>query len=253
MRSFNHQSIVHAIRSALIALSYKEALGISTLEIEPWLPQTCLPGTCLFPVSHYELSSLECALQLHSSRRPWQIPQTNAPKFIHLTNPTWSAACCSNVAKRLSKHCRSSSLESKIDARSHWAMNTPFLIRVLYTRYSMRCTCFEMFSGHVSRNFLNISTLVRAFLQSGFGCFGIAYAHASGLLLAQLHSHFQTSKCRHLVPASLPNTPKRLKEVPFSHLLVLQNACRNINWNLTYCPCHPSKPWTRMINHDKST
>ena len=93
----------------------------------------------------------------------------------------------------------------------------------------MSCTCFKMFAGHVSRNFLNISTLVWAFLQSGFGGVGISYPHASGLLLAQLHRHFQTSKCRHLSACQFTKHREKVERSAFSHFLVSQNACSHMD------------------------
>ena len=126
MRPFNHQSILHAIRSHRTVLQC-EALGISTqsrLSLRFPASNMSAGGTCLFPVSHYDKSSLEGAFQLHSSRRPWHPTEPNVShqNSFHLTHqrtrpdlqlaaPTWRNGFQNTAVPPASRQ--------KIDARSH--------------------------------------------------------------------------------------------------------------------------------------
>lgn len=100
----------------------------------------------------------------------------------------------------------------------------------------IRCTWGTACVAHVSRClrvvFPETSWTFQRLLGHFFkGGVGISYPHASGLLLAQLHSHFQTSKCRHLSARQLTKhcekVERRWKKCLFT-LFSIANAVTSI-------------------------
>ena len=235
MRPFNHQkhSSRHSFSSHCPTVRspwHLHSISIFRLRF-PASKHVCGWHLSLSSFSLRHKSSLEGAFQLHSSRRPWHPTEPNVShqNSWHLTNqrtPTWSAACCSNVAKRLSKHCRSSSLGVKKlmldESHEHTGR--------------IWCTWGTACVAHVSRCLRVVFPETSWTFQRLLGHFckggvGISYPHASGLLLAQLHSHFQTSKCRHLSARQLTKhcekVERRWKKCLFT-LFSIANAVTSI-------------------------
>ena len=233
MRPFNHQSILHAIRSHRTVLQC-EALGIST--------QSRL--SLRFPASkhvcgwHLSLSSF--SLRQVISRRRFSAAllqealashgtQRFPPKFMAFNEQP--DLICSLLLQRgetafktlpfLQPWCQ------KIDARSHEHTGR------------IRCTWGTACVAHVSRCLRVVFPETSWTFQRLLGHFckggvGISYPHASGLLLANYTATYRLRNVDILVPASLPNTAERLKEderSAFSHFLVSQMQSHQLKFN----------------------